>query len=373
MALSKSKVSKARDGAGTLVQRGDGRWMGQVRIEGRRFTVYGRTKGEAAGKLDALRKQYLVQGGLPGPQRLFELLDRWTAATEPGLRPSTVRDNRRYCALVRAELGDLPLAKLNPSRLQLLYAKLQSHPRKALHVHALVHKVLNAAVLWGWLPVNPADRVQRPAYRPKTKELWTADQCRVFLAATEGTDWWPLWVVALESGCRFGELAGLRWTDVDLDRGVLRIERSLQKVSRVWVETAPKTASGRRLVHVGGPAVRALHRQRALQAEWRLKAGSDWQDAGRVFSNRSGGPLGVGTADHALSMACKRAGVLRISMHTFRHLHASLTLQAGAPIALVSRQLGHAHVGITTSIYSHAIGDGAAVREALQRALETGT
>ena len=208
-----------------------------------------------------------------------------------------------------------------------------------------------------------------PSYRPKAKDLWTADQVRSFLSDSSASDYWPLWVVALESGCRYGELIGLRWADVDLDRGILRIERSVQRVSRQWVETAPKTTSGRRLVLVGAPAVRALHRQRALQAQWRLQAGGAWQPADRVFTNRSGGPLGVGTADHALARACTRAGLIRLSMHSFRHLHASLALQAGAPIALVSRQLGHANVAITTSIYSHAIGDGGLVREALQRAL----
>jgi len=159
-------MSRSRNGTGTVAQRADGRWMAQVRIEGRRLSVYGRSRKEATDKLDSLRKQYLVQGGLPGPQSLFQLLDQCTEATEPGLRPSTLRDQRRYTALVRAELGDAPLSRLTPSRLQLLYGKLQAHPRKALHVHALLHRALGAAVLWGWLPLNPADRVKRPSRGP---------------------------------------------------------------------------------------------------------------------------------------------------------------------------------------------------------------
>jgi integrase len=150
---------------------------------------------------------------------------------------------------------------------------------------------------------------------------------------------------------------------------VIRVERNLQRVGREWVETTPKTASGRRVVHVGADAVRALDRQRALVEQWRLRAGPLWQERDRVFSNRTGGPLNARIANRVLAEACDRVLVPVISMHALRHLHASLALQAGAPIALVSRQLGHAHVGITMQLYSHALTDGRKVAEALARAL----
>jgi integrase len=365
-------MARSRNGSGTLVQRKDGIWQGQLQVAGRRRTIYGKTKAEAKSKLEALQREALVYGAFPQNRSLFELLDHWFAQTEGGLKPATRHRYRRCTRVIEERLGDLPLAKLTPDRLQALYAAHRDRPRLALHLHAALHRALRLAVLWGWLTQNPADRVLRPSYRQTERTLWSVEDCRVFLGAIEGGAWMPLWTVALESGCRYGELIGLRWADVDWDRGVLRIERSLQRIGREWAETSPKTASGRRQVYIGPPAVQALRKQRARQAEWRLLAGPAWEDTGRVFTSRTGGPLEHSGPTQALARLCRRLGLPVISMHAFRHLHASLALQAGAPIALVFRQLGHANVSITTSIYSHAIGDGGLIQEALQRALAGG-
>ncbi|MHB1132472.1 MAG: tyrosine-type recombinase/integrase [Chloroflexota bacterium] len=102
-----------------------------------------------------------------------------------------------------------------------------------------------------------------------------------------------------------------------------------------------------------------------------MRAGDTWRnEEGHIFTSRTGLPLSEATATHALSRLCRKHSLPIITMHSFRPLHASLALQSGAPVALVSRQLGHANVGITTTIYSHAVSDGRMFTEALKKALE---
>lgn len=113
----------------------------------------------------------------------------------------------------------------------------------------------------------------------------------------------------------------------------------------------------------------ALQRQHVSQAEWRLKAGPDWRDTGRIFTNRHGGPLEKASTQQALVRACRAVGAPVISPHCQRHLAASLALQGGVPLTLVSRQLGHARVSIAAAIYGHALADGAAAAEAIGKAL----
>jgi integrase len=113
----------------------------------------------------------------------------------------------------------------------------------------------------------------------------------------------------------------------------------------------------------------ALRRQKVQQAAWRLRAGQDWQDRGLVFTTHEGNPLRRFDVAKVLRQAVHRAGLPQATMHTLRHLAASLALQEGVPLPLVSRALGHANVGITAAVYSHAIGQPGLVSAALDRAL----
>src|SRR5579884_3254210 len=112
---------RARNGSGTLIQRPNGLWMGQIRVDGIRHTVYGKTKKEATDKLDELRRQALLVGALPQRQTLGVLIDSWLYAAEGAAKPSTLRDHKRFSAPLRAYCGDCPLQKITPVRLQHCY------------------------------------------------------------------------------------------------------------------------------------------------------------------------------------------------------------------------------------------------------------
>ncbi len=377
-----------------ITKRSDGRYQAALQVGGVRRFVYGRSRSEVAEKLAGLAAQAGL-GGLggsgsggrlpaPGRRTLADLLESYFEAIGPTLKPKTLSGYRwlsqRY---VTPSLGKVRLSRLEPGQVQALYGQLQARGlrREPARVHRLLHRVFELAALWGWLAENPADRVLAPTYRAPRKEMWDTEQLRRFLEATaQSGDWlWPLWVVAIATGCRPGELLGLRWSDVDLERGTITIRRTAQRLGGQWIETPPKTKAGERTISLPPEAVAALRRQRVQQAEWRLRAGAQWQEQGQetdrnlVFSSQTGGYLGLTSIQRALRRWCRRLDLPPLSPHGLRHLHASLLLQDGLPVTLVSRRLGHSTPGVTMTVYAHALGSAdTAAANAISRALALG-
>ncbi len=341
---------------GCVYQRADGKWCASLQDNGRRRTVYGKSEREARKKLADLQKQLATNGTLPDPGRrtVAELLDAWLQTAD--LRPKTMAGYRQTLALVLPNLGHLRLARLEPVHLQRLYADLgKTSKRNAYRSHLLLHHALKLAVLWGWLPANPAERVIKPQYRAERKEVWAAEQLRAFLAGTGGHVYGPLWTLAVCTGCRLAELVGLRWQDVDTASGAVAVKRTLQRVGSQWVESPPKTKAGERTIALPPEALTALRRQKALQGAQRLKAGPEWQDLGLVFTSPTGKPLQQTWVQNAMRAECDRLALPRLTPHGLRHLHASLLLAEGLPVPAVSARLGHASPAITMAIYAHAM------------------
>jgi len=347
-------------------------WEGALQVGGTRRWVTGRTRKEVEERLAALQRAAAWQGGLPAPRTLGELLERWYETERPRWKPRTAADYRRLLDThILPALGKVRLHRLAPDRLQRFLDGIPA-VRPRAHVFRLLHRAFTVAVRWGWLPTNPCDRLTPPAYRAPTPSLWTPEQTRRFLTEAH-THWlWPFVALILDTGCRPGEALALRWGDWDPEKGTLRIERAGQRIGGVWTVTAPKTQAGRRTLTLGPLGTEALRRQRALQAERRLQAGAAWTEHGLVFTGLLGRPLGLSTVTHIFHQLCDRLGLPRLSPHKLRHLSASLALEAGAPLPLVSRRLGHASVHITTKVYAHALADDRLVAQALAAALGQG-
>lgn len=357
-------MSNRSPGEGTVVQRKDGRWQASLMLDGKRRTVYGATRKEAAQKLSQVQEQ--SRGGVlpdPGKRTVSDLLDQYLEAVHPNLKAGTWEHYKLIAdTYIRPALGKLRLSKLAPDRIQRLYRPLQEqgHHRTAQLVHFVLGQACSLAMRWHWLPENPCDRVLRPQYRARRREVWSPDDLATFLAGTEGHWLQPLWLLLLSSGCRLGEALALTWDDVQ--DGAVRVTKTGQYVSGEWSVGEPKTDAGTRTITLPPEGATALRRQRAQQSQWRLRAGKEWEGSELVFTGETGRPLHRATVAHALSRTCTTLGLPAVTPHGLRHLHASLLLSQGLPVTLVSERLGHAHPGITMSVYAHAIerGDNAA-------------
>ncbi len=199
------------------------------------------------------------------------------------------------------------------------------------------------------------DMVTPPRVRHREMTTWDADQARRFLAvACAGSAYGPVWMVALATGMRRGELLGLRWRDMDLERGLLHVRQAAVRVRGQMVMSQPKSLAGRRALPLQPPVITAL-RDKARQNERRLGLGVAWQDDDLVFASASGGPINPSNLRRDFLALVERAGVPVIHIHDQRHTYATLGLATGANLKALSDSMGHAQTSITMNTYAHAL------------------
>jgi len=352
-------MARKLNGEGTAFLRKDGRWQASLQLEGVRQVVYGRTEGEARKKLHDLQRQASSHGlADAGKRTVADLMAAWLELSAPNWRPRTLADRQMTCRLhILPRLGTVRLSRLTPVRIQAAYTDLQAQGklRTALKVHVALHRACKMAVLWGWLSHNPCEHVLRPGYHAPRKMIWSAEELGHFLDGAREHPFYPLWLLAVTTGGRLGELLGLTWDDLDLAAGRLTIRQSVQRVAGEWVFGNPKTRAGERIIGLPRETVMELKRHRACQVEQRLRMGGNWHNLNLVFTAQNGDVSCPSVAQHNLRRECQRLELLPIGMHGLRHLHASLLLNEGVPIPAVSQRLGHATPGVTMTIYAHEV------------------
>jgi integrase len=343
-------MPRRSNGEGSIIQRKDGTWMGSLRVGGQRRYVYGKTRKEAATKLQELQRE-ASRGTLVTPSRLTlgDYLTQWLASITPRLRSSTVA---QYEIIVRVHitptLGTVKLSALQPIHLQQLYARILAKgrsPRRAEQAHRVLHKALGDAVRLRLLAHNPAQDVDAPNGKAPEREIWTPDQVKAFIesCAADTTLYGPLWLFLVGSGARIGEALGLRWSDVDWESSTVLIERAIVHVKNRPEEGPPKTQSGRRRITLPGFAMEALRQQKELR-------GGD-----AIFRNGHGGIPQPCDLLRRFHEACKRAELPIMRIHDLRHAHATLLVASGVDVKTVQRRLGHASLVLTLGLYAKVV------------------
>ena len=232
-------MGRRGNGEGTITQRKDGRWEARYTAQTangpKRKVLYGKTRSEVAKKLTKAMADR--DGGLMFDHenlRVEEYLDRWLkGSVRSNVKPITYESYERIIRVhVVPTLGRVKLNKLNPLHLQSLYKeRLDSglSSRTVQYIHVVMHRALKQAVRWGLVPRNVSEAVDPPKIHRKEMRPLSPDQARTFLEAAREDRLEALYVVALHCGLRQGELFGLRWGDVDLEAGILRVNRTLSR------------------------------------------------------------------------------------------------------------------------------------------------
>jgi integrase len=255
-------------------------------------------------------------------------------------------------------LGRTTLSDVSPRDIQALYSQKISQglsPRSVLHLHRVIHRALGHAQRWGLVDKNQADLVEPPRPEPREMRALSPDEARRVLEAAAGDRFEALYVLAMTTGMRQGELLGLRWRDVDVDTRSVRVTGSLQYIPGQGLRvSSPKTARSRRNVLLSELAAGALRRHRRRQDVER-QGSAEWEDNDLVFPNRRGRPMyATNLLARSFAGLLKGAGVPKIRFHDLRHTAATLLLGQGVHPKVVSEMLGHTNTSITLDLYSHA-------------------
>jgi len=357
-------MPKRANNEGSIYKRSDGRFEYSLMVNGKRHRGYAKTRKEAAAKLAELLSA-LGRNLLPDPDRITfaDFCRRWLASAEHRVKPTTLRGYRTSLENhALPTLGDLLLQRLQPLHLTHLYAQLLKKPvdpNKTLSpttvrlVHRTLHAALEDAVRWGLIPWNPAKRVKPPQASRYTGQVWTPEEAWQFLAAAQASRWYALFLLALMTGMRRGELLGLKWPDVDWQNARIWVRRNYTVAGGQKVLGTPKTHRSSRPVYVAPDVLEALRFHHQRQEQERLEAGDAWADEDWVFTTSVGTPIEPGNLHREFVRIIQAAGVKRIRFHDLRDTHVSLLALAGLDPKIISERIGHANVAFTQQTYQH--------------------
>lgn len=278
-------------------------------------------------------------------------LSLWAASLHD-LAPATIRQHRM---IIRVHLEPAfrgrKLRLLTPGDVDAYLGSLALDPQTRRHHRATFRRALADAVRDGYLDRNPAALSRSPKMTKTERRILSASEVRHLIATSRDERLWPLWTLLVTTGLRLGEGLGLAWSDVDLGAGTLRVERQLLWTEGRWTRRRPKTERSRRTIILIPVAIDALREQHRRQDD-------DLGPRPRpvdtlVFTSPTGRPLHGTNCLPPFRRALMAAGLPRVTLHDLRHSCATVMLEAGVPLPVISRVLGHSSIRITADLYAH--------------------
>ena len=357
---------------GNLTRRGKTSWRlkfdtGRDPITGRRVTKFVTLRGtrrqaqEEAAKIIAgtATGEYVE----PSKTMVADYLRSWLSGLH-GLAGKTRQEyGRLITQLVIPHLGNHELQRLRPAHIADWHAKLLASggkngrplsARTVGHAHHVLHTALERAVGTELLARNVAHAISPPKVALTEIAALKADEIAPVLAALKGYKLEAIAVLALSTGARRGEILALRWGDVDLTAGTIRIARSLEQTTGSLKFKQPKTARGTRTISLPAAAVEALQVHRKRQLEQRMALGQGKLVAETlVFSTIDGEPMSPNGLSRDWGNFVRAQGLPLVSFHGLRHSHVSALIASGVDPLTISRRIGHANVSTTTNVYGH--------------------
>lgn len=377
--MTRKKSNRAAQGSGTIrkkIVRRKGEiyhyWEARITVghdpgTGRQIqrSFSGKTQKEVREKMQAAAVE-LNEGTYQQPSKMTvgEWMDIWARDYLGGVKPMTVVNYEQHIKnQIRPALGAIKLEALNTHTIQSFYNDLRkSHgEKKGLSaktikcIHSILHEALQQAVAVGYIRFNPSDACELPRVEKKEVKPLDSEAIGAFLKAIQGHRFEILYLVTLFTGMRRGEVCGLTWDCVDLDKGTILINKQLQNIPGqpgVYRLVSSKNGKGRTIT-AAPTVVAALKRQKAKQSADRLKAGKLWQDEGFVFTDEIGHHVSPHSVYHHYKRLVASIGFPEARFHDLRHSYAVAAIRSGDDIKTVQGNLGHATASFTLDVYGH--------------------
>lgn len=361
---------KRGNNEGSITKRKDGRWQGSVTIgrnedgSQRREYVYGKTRTEVAEKINNLINS--VNNGTFIDKKKNPTVAEWMTFWLNSYKKNSVKRKTydQYEGVIRVhlipEFGEFRLVELKESQLQAFYNRLFVNGLSARTIH-IINMVLSAAlkkaVKSRLILFNVCDAVELPKQVQKERRVLTPEEQECLLKELKKDEQGFMYVFALFTGLRRGEVLALKWSDVDLDNGIISVTKTLSRV-KTYVDSGdktklivsePKTETSKRLVPIVKSLIPMLKKQRKL-----TRKNNDFD---LVFPSEAGGYIDPGNYNRKFYKMVKRAGLPKANPHSLRHSFATRALEAGVDLKTTQELLGHSSIDITANLYTHALMD----------------
>jgi integrase len=356
-------MSRRANGEGSIYEDSDGSWRVSVSLgtgpDGKRLRKRFRAPTKKAALAELKRVQKAQDDEQPiaeSRETVGEYLQRWLDnVVADRVEAKTLRTYRYIVAthLVPA-LGHIVLRKLKVDDVTALLKAARAKPlspRTCSHIRVVLRTALNDAIKRQLVTRNVAALADPPQLAAKDVEPVSVDEAKAFLQAIADDRLQALYLLLITLGFRQGEVLGLQWADLDLERGTLRLSRSLERADGAYRFKGRKTSAPRRLLPLLSFHVAALQRHRAVQDLERRNAGA-WEESDLVFTTLGGRPLHGSVVTHRLGKILERAQLPPRTCRDLRHGMATLLASLGVDLRLIMELLGHSTIRLTADTYT---------------------
>ena len=359
---------------GSIYQRADKRWVAAISYrdpdtnQPKRKRLYGKSRQEVINAKKAWEKDFNATGIVPVAKLLTkDWLTTWLKTyKQPSVRENTYQGEKRIVEKhLIPTIGHYPLQDLRADHIQkMLNRKLVNgslkgdkplSARMVEHIYVVLHDALGQAVKNQVIGRNPCVAVNKPKKTRTEFTPWTQQQTNLFLKSVKESRLFPLYLVAWGAGLRRSEILGLQWPDIDLKKGSLTVNRVLVKVTGTppYKFQDPKTKRSRRTIPLPAPVVKELKAWKTVQTAEKLAYNGPYNTLNLVFTNEAGQPINPDFVSRQFNKDLTDAALTPIRFHDLRHGHATMLLEMGENLKVISDRLGHSTIQMTADTYAH--------------------
>lgn len=370
-------MSKKRGaGEGSITQRKDGMWQGAITIgrnkngTQKRKYFYGKTRAEVSKKITAAAKE-LQEGTFVDSSSgttVKQWMNHWLWTYKRNDLKQTTFE--QYEVLLRKhlypDLGNGKLSELTTDKLQKLYNEMKEGGLSAKTIRTLnvvLHAGLKQAMWNGLIYKNITEQIVLPRDEYKEMRVLSREEQDKLIATIKNDRMGAAILFSLMTGVRRGELLSLKWSDVDMNKRMLFVRRTVNRVKNygdgvgktMLVISDTKTAKSRRVIPIVDSLFDLLQRHKNAQDREKALAGELYEDNGLVFATEIGRLIDPGNFNRTFERMIKRAGIEHANLHSLRHTFATRSLEAGMNIKIVQELMGHSSMSVTADVYSHVL------------------
>lgn len=282
------------------------------------------------------------------------------------ISPKTYITYEQRIKVISNEIGNIKLKDLNTKILENFYQYMKKEyiseiTKKKItnttleHYYTLINSILEQAIKWDYIKTNPNNKIDKPKRERKEIQVYTKDEVIKLLEVVknESLMYQAVIYLALDLGCREGELVALTWKDINLSTGEVKINKSVQVIKGKTIEKETKSVNSDRSLYITGTTINILKKYKLEQNKIKMLLGKKWKNDNKVLVNNDGKGINHDTPYQILKKLIKKYNLKNLTFHGLRHTNASLKIEQGLQSQIISKSLGHSSVQITHKYYSH--------------------